>query len=707
MRSLGNGMTLIMIAVLTACVTSYAHPTADPEAVKAAMTGECKVANAAWWGFDPVDATAILQAAIDSGVPTLIVPNMGHDWVVRPLRLRSNQEIVLEEGVVISAKKGEFRGSNDSLLTARDAENLIIRGYGATIRMHKEDYAAAPYTKAEWRMGINLRGCRNVQILGLTIENTGGDGIYLGRGARPVNEAIVIRDVLADNNYRQGISVISARDLLIENSVFRNTSGTAPMAGIDFEPNQPDEALESIVIRRCVFEGNEGSGITFYMKNMSPHARVSVLIENTLVRSNHTGIAISAGDPGEHPAGEIILRRCIVEDSKRSGLRLSNKDGYRLQLLVEDCLIHNVSTDPAFVRNNVAASAPIYLHATNQMGAISFQNVIVSDEKDRPALYGTARLPADGEIPLDIVGELQVISPFRAGPHWDCPMPEVPLTVVQKDSARVDYGPVSLRPEYALSAREVCIRPAIQFEQLSWLDSSTVQGTLFPGLRILHLDESQVRSVEVLLDGEAIYSGPTLPTPDALKIDTLALPDDQHELTAVVTTEDSILKQSTRFATHNFRYLTDPFEGPKEVAWFGTVYTPRTSEQSTGWSYATKRPEDFFGDAHRKVRQDNTTEHLIWETPKLVEFILEVYAREKQLDPAVLILEGSSGDESWYVLTHSVAHTETSPAGWRKFVINGELPHDDPIQLLRLTLRQSDVYQEVQLGQAIYRLVKE
>ena len=53
---------------------------------------------------------------------------MGQDWIVRPLRLRSNQKIILEDGVVISAKKGEFRGTNDSLFVARDVENLIIQG---------------------------------------------------------------------------------------------------------------------------------------------------------------------------------------------------------------------------------------------------------------------------------------------------------------------------------------------------------------------------------------------------------------------------------------------------------------------------------------------------------------------------------------------------------------------------------------------------
>ena len=45
---------------------------------------------------------------------------------------------------------------------------------------------------------------------------------------------IVIRDVVADQNHRQGISVISAVGLLVENSTFSGTNGTAPMAGQSF-----------------------------------------------------------------------------------------------------------------------------------------------------------------------------------------------------------------------------------------------------------------------------------------------------------------------------------------------------------------------------------------------------------------------------------------------------------------------------------------
>ena len=98
----------------------------NPQAVADVAVGKQTEANAAWWGFDPEDSTKTLQAAIDSGAKRLIVPNMGKDWNVRPIRLAGNQELILEKGVVITAKRGEYRQKGDSVLTARDVSNLVI-----------------------------------------------------------------------------------------------------------------------------------------------------------------------------------------------------------------------------------------------------------------------------------------------------------------------------------------------------------------------------------------------------------------------------------------------------------------------------------------------------------------------------------------------------------------------------------------------------
>jgi hypothetical protein len=457
-RATACALLLALSVLWQGVAMAYDASAPNPEAVKEVMAGKRTEANAAWWGFDPLDSTEYLQAAINSGVSRLTIPNMGQDWVVRPIFLRSNLELVFEEGVVVTAKKGEYRGKRDSVFTAQDVENLVMRGYGATIRMHKDDYASPAYEKAEWRMGIDIRGSKNVQILGLTIRDTGGDGIYLGRGTwRTYNEDIVIRDVVADSNYRQGISVISVKNLLIENSVFKNTSGTNPMAGIDFEPNNRDEILRNIVVRNSVFENNKGPGIVLALARLDRWTDISFLFENILVRGSTVGLSIAVRNPDDHPSGEITVRNCLIENSERQGIGLRNNDGDTLKILFEDCVVHNVAT---------VSSVPIYLEAGSRMGGVTFKNVVVTDDKDRPALCGAVSKRREGEAFFGIDGELQVVNPYGAKIAWGGFTKDVSLHAVQKDSTLVAYDRVVSLADYQLPSVEVRPRSVSQSSEV-------------------------------------------------------------------------------------------------------------------------------------------------------------------------------------------------------------------------------------------------
>lgn len=161
-----------------------------PQAVQGVLAGKRTVARAAWWGLDEEDATEALQAAILSGAKRVIVPNLGRDWVVKPIRLAPNLELVLEPGVVITAKRGEYTGKTDSVFTAQDVVHFSLDSYGAVIRMQKLDYVVGKvsiefgwdrwfghYERAERRMALALRGCENVRIYGVTLRDSGGDGI--------------------------------------------------------------------------------------------------------------------------------------------------------------------------------------------------------------------------------------------------------------------------------------------------------------------------------------------------------------------------------------------------------------------------------------------------------------------------------------------------------------------------------------------------
>ena len=269
--------------------------------------------NAADYGYNPIDATTALKTAISTGAVGVFVPYMGPDWIITPIRLHSNQEILFEEGVVVTAKEGEFLGTSDCLFWAWDASNIILTGYGATLRMRKNDYLSPPYPASEHRHVLRFYSCSNVTVRGLTLRDSGGDGIILaGGGSGEFCEDVVIQDVTCDNNYRQGCSVISVKNLLIEDSVFINTSGTQPESGIDIEPDDPCDILVNIEIRNSIFNDNLGCGIMFVGLSVG---LTDTIIENcTMVGNAEYGLRIGV------MSNNWTIKDSIIADNGQYGL---------------------------------------------------------------------------------------------------------------------------------------------------------------------------------------------------------------------------------------------------------------------------------------------------------------------------------------------------------------------------------------------------
>jgi hypothetical protein len=349
------------------------------------MSGELKEARASWWGFDKEDSTRSLQAAINSRVPRLIVDATGSPWITDRLACVSEQEIVFEKGVEVLAKRGAFTGKADALFSLVCVTNVTLRGPGATLRMRRADYDAPPYAKAEWRHVLCIKSSANIRVEGLTLAESGGDGIYLGcvKSEWP-NRDIVIKDVICDRNYRQGISVISAENLLIENTVMRDTAGTAPAAGIDFEPNHFGERLKNCVMRNCVTENNQGSGYDFYLPNLTRASEpVSIRLENCRSIGDQSGLKITTGNAETQAvAGVMAFVGCRFERVQRTGISVARKPAFGMALAFERCAVIGCaatnSTPDIVLVNRVDDEWPV--------GGIRLDDVTVAQPVARPWL---------------------------------------------------------------------------------------------------------------------------------------------------------------------------------------------------------------------------------------------------------------------------------------------------------------------------------
>ena len=166
--------------------------------------------KASSFGFNAENATVCLQKAIDSGAKKVIVDNTGKPWIINPVKLRSDLELIFADGVVVKALPGSYRSKIDCMFSGTNVENVTLRGEGKVLlEMRKKDYQKQPdYLHSEWRHCISFRGSRNIAVSNLTLKSSGGDGIYISNsGKNGPCRKVIIENIVSDDHHRQGISI--------------------------------------------------------------------------------------------------------------------------------------------------------------------------------------------------------------------------------------------------------------------------------------------------------------------------------------------------------------------------------------------------------------------------------------------------------------------------------------------------------------------
>lgn len=384
-------LCLLMSYLFLCPACASAGSSARPDLVREVLDGKRQVAMASWWGFSAEDSTNCLQSAINSRVKRLIIDLQSSPWVTRPLAGVSNQEIVFQAGTQLVALNGAFHGREDCLLSFKECENIIIRGEkrdggrSTHIVMQKKDYQSGAYEPSEWRHGISLSGCRSVLIQDLSIEKTGGDGIYLGASSKTgADRNVVIRRVDCNDNHRQGISVISAENILIDDCRMRNTKGTDPQAGIDFEPNSPTDILVNCVLRGCVSEGNAGTGYQICPQQMNSKSKpISITLDHCVSRSNSLHGIHFCSAQNDQPTGQLCISHFLSENDGMAGLAVQFNPFDAVSIQMDDSTIRNAARKDDFF-------ASIYLQGggadARPTGNVHFNRVKVEDDTDRPII---------------------------------------------------------------------------------------------------------------------------------------------------------------------------------------------------------------------------------------------------------------------------------------------------------------------------------
>ena len=260
---------------------------------------------------------AILDASEGNGV--VYVPFRVEPYVIDPIlsvQFKSNLSLKVDDGVVFKAEpvsQGSYR-----VFHLKNVNNVNVSGRFKIIG-EREQHTG---TTGEWGMGVEMRGSSNVYFEYIEANDCWGDGVYVGvTPEQNYCENIKIGELYADNNRRQGISVVSVKGLKIGYGLLTNTNGTAPEAGIDLEPNNATEFLQGIDLT-LETSGNAQHGVFFFFGNyIGSENYVDVSIKLLHSHKDYYGISFSGGG---NISGEINIEKCFIEESGHYGINQRN-----------------------------------------------------------------------------------------------------------------------------------------------------------------------------------------------------------------------------------------------------------------------------------------------------------------------------------------------------------------------------------------------
>ena len=212
-------------------------------------------------GDGKTDDTKAIREAVDAVAGTggtLLVPDGIYmiDAVDKgPIKLKSDMTFKMSPGAVLKAIPNKAR--NYSILDIAGASNVTVTG--GTLEGERGQHKGKG---GEGGMGLRvLRGAKRITVSGVTAKEMWGDGFYV-KGAEDVKFCAVT----AIHNRRQGMSIVDANGVLITHSSFRDTRGTPPAAGVDLEPDRPEQRIKNVRILDSEFINNEGEGIKLHGK---------------------------------------------------------------------------------------------------------------------------------------------------------------------------------------------------------------------------------------------------------------------------------------------------------------------------------------------------------------------------------------------------------------------------------------------------------
>ncbi len=312
------------------------------------------------------------------------------------INVSSNTKLSLH--TIISIKGNNFISYN--IIRIKGKENVAVSGGVLIGDVGKHQYVDG--STSQWGHGVHIYNSRNVKIEKMTVMKCIGDGFAisgeLNSHAGDMSKAssnVIVKNVVSKYNRRQGISIIHAEHVAIENSSFSDTGeieANSPSAGIDIEPNiqgTKSQTVRNLKVENCVFERNAGASIlsNHYVNYQGLKSVDSVVFVNCRCDNRvelHTGgINFTRTRMGslkiiadKNPIVSIKFLNCSI-NGHGIDLYASNM-GWRVNMVIGNVLFDSCSINmPQTIWNNNGESSIKKSGKTDCIGGIKLRNCTV------------------------------------------------------------------------------------------------------------------------------------------------------------------------------------------------------------------------------------------------------------------------------------------------------------------------------------------
>ena len=251
------------------------------------------------------------------------------------IEVKDNSHVVFEDGAVL--RQITVNATHYEMIDLRHVKNITLeRPVCIGERPLHEG------NTGEWGHGIAVHDCKNITIIDARVEETWGDGIYIGlpydESFQYKNDNIKIIRPIIKHCSRNGISITSSLDVLVDSAYIYKVDRTAPTAGIDIEPEYSDAS--GVFLGRVRLTGQTiieecGYGVPIHLGTLVD-SDVNIMIDHLDVSHSAGALHINSWD--ENNKGVITVDKIVARQPHYSQLYVHNK-GLKLALYINEMIV--------------------------------------------------------------------------------------------------------------------------------------------------------------------------------------------------------------------------------------------------------------------------------------------------------------------------------------------------------------------------------